>query len=281
MANQFRKAEIAALSIHADSKTARKKITPANAGSITGDIVAIERQDAGGDNQYLLRKVLKDDRGQYILRANNPDYADLQATEEMATFARFRGIVDPLQLFVGRSFMREEIPPLFGVEFNPGNWNSDHVVLAEQGVHVLLGTSKNLLRASSAALRGARNPHVYPIHCGSCAPRALQLSLLVTVFRGALLVTLNKQGKSQDHRYHDYFIDPQHFHWQSQNLTTPESKKGWALIDHAAKGIQVHLFVRDHKLLNGKAAPFRYYGQVTYLNHSGSAPMSIEWELEA
>jgi SOS-response transcriptional repressor LexA len=209
-----------------------EQITSSTAGSITGDIVAIERQDASGDNQYLLRKVLKDANGQYILRANNPDYADLQATEEMATFARLKGVIDPLELFVGKSFMREEIPSLFGVEFNPGNWQSGHVVLAEQGVHVLL-------------------------------------------------VTLNKQGKSQDHRYHDYFIDPQHFHWQSQNSTTPESKKGRALIDHESKGTQVHLFVRDHKLLNGKAAPFRYYGQVTYLNHSGRAPMSIEWEVGA
>ncbi|NVK41152.1 MAG: DUF3427 domain-containing protein [Oceanospirillaceae bacterium] len=207
-----------------------EQITSASAGSITGDIVAIERQDVDGDNQYLLRKVLKDDNGQYLLRANNPDYADMPATEEMATFARFKGIVDPLHLFVGRSFMREAIPPLFGVEFNPGNWNSGHVVLAEQGVHVLL-------------------------------------------------VTLNKQGKSQDHRYHDYFIDPQHFHWQSQNATTPESKKGQALVNHEAQGIQVHLFVRDHKLLNGKGAPFRYYGPVRYVRHSGSAPMSIEWEI--
>lgn len=34
-----------------------------------------------------------------------------------------------------------------------------------------------------------------------------------------LLVTLNKQGKSQDYQYHDYFIDEKTFHWQSQNAT--------------------------------------------------------------
>ncbi|WP_276569349.1 DUF3427 domain-containing protein [Halorhodospira halophila] len=74
-----------------------------------------------------------------------------------------------------------------------------------------------------------------------------------------LLVTLNKQGKGADYRYLDYFIDERTFHWQSQNQTTPESKRGRELIEHRQRGIDVHLFVRDHKLgPDGRAAPFRY-----------------------
>ncbi|NVK41149.1 MAG: DUF3427 domain-containing protein [Oceanospirillaceae bacterium] len=76
------------------------------------------------------------------------------------------------------------------------------------------------------------------------------------------------------------FVDAGRFHWQSQNSTTPESKKGRELINHEQLGLQVHLFVGDHKLLNNKAAPFRYYGPVRYVRHSGSAPMNIEWELQ-
>jgi superfamily II DNA or RNA helicase len=205
-------------------------ITAENAGKISDQIVAIERQDFGADNQYLLRKVLKNG-SDYTLRANNPNYEDIPATEEMVTFARFKGKVDPLELFVGREFMREEIPPLFGVEFNPGNWQSGHVVLADQNAHVLL-------------------------------------------------VTLNKQGKSQDHRYNDYFMDPQRFHWQSQNSTTPESKRGRELINHARQGIKIYLFVRQDKLRNKKAAPFQFHGAVIYSRHEGSAPMSIEWTLD-
>jgi hypothetical protein len=90
-------------------------ITAENAGKISDQIVAIERQDFGGDNQYLLRKVLKNGSG-YSLRANNPDYEDIPATDDMVTFARYKGKVDPLELFVGREFMREAIPSLFGVE---------------------------------------------------------------------------------------------------------------------------------------------------------------------
>jgi len=95
-----------------------------------------------------------------------------------------------------------------------------------------------------------------------------------------LLVTINKQGKASEHRYHDYFIDEYHFHWQSQNSTTPKSKRGKELIEHEKRGIAVHLFVREHKLAGGKAAPFQYYGLVRYQRHEGSAPMSVVWELE-
>lgn len=207
-----------------------ERVTPQSAGSITGLIMAVERQDAG-DNQYLLRLVTKPSPGRYVLRATNPEYEDLEADESMRTFARLREVLDPFELALGREFMREEIPALFGQEYNPGNWNVGHVVLNDQNAHVLL-------------------------------------------------VTLNKQGKSEEHRYHDYWVDENTFHWQSQNSTTPESKKGRELIEHQKRGIAVHLFVRDGKLAGGKAAPFTYYGAVTYERHKGSAPMSIEWRVQ-
>jgi SOS-response transcriptional repressor LexA len=209
-----------------------EQVTPESAGSISNQIMAIERQDLTGDNQYLLRKVIKNPDGSYTLRANNTDYEDLIADESMETFARLKGKVDPLELLVGKHFMREEIPPLFGVEFNPGNWQSGHVVLKDPQVQILL-------------------------------------------------VTLNKQGKASDHQYHDYFMDNQHFHWQSQNSTSPENKRGRGIIQHKKLGSQVFLFVREHKLNNGKAAPFRYYGEVSYQNHEGSKPMSVIWKLQA
>ena len=97
-------------------------VSPSNAGSITGDIMAIEREDGAGDSQYLLRLVTKTIDGRYILKANNPEYADLEANDDMRTFARFKEIIDPLVLAVERSFMREAIPPLFHETFNPAKW---------------------------------------------------------------------------------------------------------------------------------------------------------------
>ncbi|TCS40420.1 DEAD/DEAH box helicase family protein [Reinekea marinisedimentorum] len=70
-----------------------ERITSNNAGSISNLTMAIERQDEGGDNQYLLRVVKKNSDGSYRLVANNPEYGDLIANEGMATFARLVGVV--------------------------------------------------------------------------------------------------------------------------------------------------------------------------------------------
>ncbi len=209
-------------------------ISSESAGKITGEVMAIERQDETGDNQYLLRKVIKGSSGQYCLRAHNPDYADILVSDELQeqfrTFARLKAVIDPLEMQVGQRLMREEIPALFDVEFNSGSWNSGHVVIPERNAHVLL-------------------------------------------------VTLNKQGKAEDLRYRDHWIDERHFHWQTQNQTAPESKRGKEIINHELMGIAVHLFVRDNKLENGKAAPFKYFGLVRYQSHTGIKPMSVRFEL--
>ena len=206
-------------------------LSPGNAGSITGTVMAIERQDEqGGDNQYLLRVVTKAKDGTYILKANNPAYEDLLASEDMRTLARLKAVVDPLDLNVGQPFLREDIPALFGEAFNAGAWNVGHVVLNDKKVHILL-------------------------------------------------VTLNKQGKVEAHRYHDHWIDENTFHWQSQNSTTPANKRGQEIIGHTAKGIAIHLFVRENKLGASKAAPFIYRGRVTYKAHTGSGPMNVTFTL--
>ncbi|WP_303903439.1 DUF3427 domain-containing protein [Thiohalomonas denitrificans] len=216
--------------IHDGDYLLLERMDTGNAGAITGSIVVIERQDTTGDDQYLLRKVTKTPDGHHILKATNPDYPDYTADETMRTLARLRAVLDPLELATGQTFMREEIPELFGESFNPGNWHAGHVVLNHPRRHILL-------------------------------------------------VTLNKQGKSAEHRYHDYFIDEHTFHWQSQNRTTPESAWGREIIEHEQRGIEVHLFVREQKLIGGKAAPFRYIGQVRYQGHQGSGPMNVIWSM--
>jgi hypothetical protein len=51
----------------------------------------------------------------------------MMATEDMATFARLKDVIDPMDLHLHQSFMREEIPALFGLEFNTGAWQAGHV----------------------------------------------------------------------------------------------------------------------------------------------------------
>ena len=69
--------------------------------------------------------------------------------------------------------------------------------------------------------------------------------------------------------------------WKARlNSTTPSSSRGQEIIQHAALGITVHLFMRDHKLAEGKAAPFVYHGPAVYRSHQGSAPMSVIFDVE-
>jgi len=69
-------------------------VTPTSAGGISNLTMAIERLDETGDSEYLLRVIKKQPNGQYLLQANNPDYSDKLATQEMKTFARFIRIVE-------------------------------------------------------------------------------------------------------------------------------------------------------------------------------------------
>ncbi len=56
----------------------------------------------------------------------------------MRTLASLRNIIDPLDLALGESFMREDIPALFGEAYNPGNWNVGHVVLGKRPATTLV-----------------------------------------------------------------------------------------------------------------------------------------------
>jgi SOS-response transcriptional repressor LexA len=206
-------------------------VSPTNAGSITGSVMAIERPDEYGDGfQYLLRNVVKTAEGGYVLRATNPNYEDMQASDEMHTLARLKAVISPLDLAAGQTFMREDIAQLFGETYSVGNWNVGHVTLTKQNAV-------------------------------------------------ALLVTVNKQGKEKDHRYLDHWIDERTFHWQSQNSTSPDSKKGKDIREHEVNGVGIHLFVRESKLENGKGAPFVYHGKVRYQSHTGSNPMSVIFKI--
>jgi len=167
--------------------------------------------------------------------SNNNAYNDILVTSELKsqfrTFARLVKVISPLEMEIGSRFMREEIPVLFGAEFNPGNWQSGQVNLVAQKAHVLL-------------------------------------------------VTINNHGRGDNMKFVDHWKDKEHFVWQSQRSTKPENLRGRSIINHEKEGLRLHLFVREHRLENGKASPFTYHGKVKYLEHKGSAPMIITFKLD-
>lgn len=96
-----------------------------------------------------------------------------------------------------------------------------------------------------------------------------------------LLVTLEKERMQEEHRYADRFLSPSEFHWQSQNRTTQTGKHGRLLKEHKALGIEIHLFARRAGLLDGKAAPFVYCGQLDFDRWEGDRPITVWWTLRS
>lgn len=90
-----------------------------------------------------------------------------------------------------------------------------------------------------------------------------------------LFVTLDKsKGFHADISYRDYAVSPSVFHWQTQNSTRPESPVGRQYVESPGNGWRFFLFVRQTP-----DDPYHALGQVIQRSVSGSAPMSIIWEL--
>jgi len=51
------------------------------------------------------------------------------------------------------------------------------------------------------------------------------------------------------------------------------------IISGAEPGWSVHLFLRKSKLRDGRAAPFRYAGPVSFAGWEGEAPMTVQWDM--
>ncbi len=66
-----------------------ERMGPERAGSISGYTLVVERLNEAGDSEYLLRAVIKRGAGDYVLRAWNRAYGDMEAGEDLKTWARF------------------------------------------------------------------------------------------------------------------------------------------------------------------------------------------------
>ena len=97
-----------------------------------------------------------------------------------------------------------------------------------------------------------------------------------------LFVTLNKSEKdySPGTLYDDFAISENLFHWQSQNIVSPESLRGQSYINHLINNKKILLFVREsNEDENGNTRGFVFLGECKFNGYYGSRPMSITWEL--
>ncbi len=97
-----------------------------------------------------------------------------------------------------------------------------------------------------------------------------------------LFITLNKSEKdfSPTTLYEDFAISEKLFHWQTQNSVSPEKGKGLTYINHIQEKKRILLFVREkNEDEYGNAMASVFLGEGKLIEHYGSKPMSIKWEL--
>lgn len=98
----------------------------------------------------------------------------------------------------------------------------------------------------------------------------------------SLLVTLHK---TEDHfspttMYRDYAINSSLFHWESQSTTSESSPTGQRYLNQRANGTDVLLYVRTGNAWEfGRGAPYVLLGQADFVEHRGSRPIAITWQL--
>lgn len=96
-----------------------------------------------------------------------------------------------------------------------------------------------------------------------------------------LFVDLHKEEDIKESiNYQDQFISADKFQWQSPNATTQDSERGQKIIHNKEKGINLHLFVRKFKKIDGEVQPYIYIGRGNTIHAEGNKPITIQMELE-
>lgn len=110
-------------------------------------------------------------------------------------------------------------------------------------------------------------------------------------FRGSGLITNGKEyflfvdlHKEEDIKesinYKDKFIDRNYFQWQSPNSTSQSSERGKNIIFNNERGINLHLFLRKYKEIDGVVQSYIYIGKGDTVDHLGEKPITVKIKLE-
>jgi superfamily II DNA or RNA helicase len=91
-------------------------------------------------DKYLLRTIQNNEQGILKLVAQNNDYPAIEITDDITLVASLKSIVEPIDLYLHESIMRQDIPPLLGHVFNKGSWESGHVCPKHSSDQILLVT---------------------------------------------------------------------------------------------------------------------------------------------
>jgi hypothetical protein len=96
-----------------------------------------------------------------------------------------------------------------------------------------------------------------------------------------LFIDLHKEEDVKESiNYKDKFISPHKFQWQSVNSTTQQSERGKNIIFNKQRGVNLHLFIRKYKEIDGKTEPYIYIGKGNSVEFEGDKPITVWMELE-
>jgi hypothetical protein len=96
-----------------------------------------------------------------------------------------------------------------------------------------------------------------------------------------LFIDLHKEEDVKESiNYKDKFINERYFQWQSQNSTAQHSERGQNIIFNKQRGVNLHLFVRKYREIDGKNEPFIYIGKGDSVQYEGEKPITVKIKLE-
>ena len=81
-----------------------------------------------------------------------------------------------------------------------------------------------------------------------------------------LFIELHKEESAI--AYQDKFINQHQIQWDSPESSRPDKGRGLHIIEHKQRGLNLHLFVRKYKSIDGVVQPYIYIGQGTYKSHT-------------
>jgi len=96
-----------------------------------------------------------------------------------------------------------------------------------------------------------------------------------------IYVELNKSEDIKESiNYKDKIIDEFTMQWESQNKTRQDSNIGMNLINNKERKINLHMFVRKFKMIDGLSQPFIYLGLVDTYQYENNAPIRFKFKFQ-
>ncbi|MHA4985015.1 DUF3427 domain-containing protein [Cetobacterium somerae] len=96
-----------------------------------------------------------------------------------------------------------------------------------------------------------------------------------------LFVELHKEADIKESiKYNDKILDRYHFQWESPNQTRIESERGQNIVKNREHGINLHIFVRKYKEVDGVVQPYIYIGKGDCVDYKNEKPITTTLKLE-